>query len=329
VGRDPHTLPVAASRLGNQGATSKIPLKDYLDRWLAEVVSIRNKPRTHDSYHDMVRLHIAPAIGHVRLDKLQPEHVQQMLTALSAQGLSARTVQYARAILRRALNQAIRWRLLSVNVAVLVDAPRKEPHKIWPLTREQAQSLLTVIKGHRYELVYRVALSLGLRRGEVLALWRQDIDFDRGTVTIAASLQRIRKKLTRTTTKTDRVRVLPLPQSLLDALRAVRTRAKYTADTDYVFISTHGTPIEPRNLTRHFDDEVIPDAKLPEHTRFHDLRHSCATLLLAQGVPQRVIMEILGHTTISTTANIYTHVLPDLNREALDKIDGLLTVTSK
>jgi len=307
---------------GINTAPDQQTVAQFLDRWLRDVVARRNKPRTHESYSEMVRLHIVPYIGHQRLQKLLPEHVLALMNALSEKGLSPRTVQYARTILVQALNQAVKWGHVPRNVATLVDAPRVEQHKIEPLTLQQTQALLLAVKGRRLEALYRIALSLGLRRGEVLALWWENIDFEARTLRVEATLQRVRGELVRSMPKTrSGKRLLPLPATLVKALQAHRD--KQQGDSPYVFTSTHGTPIEPRNLIREFK-AILKQAGLPETTRFHDLRHSCATFLIAQGVHPRVIMEILGHAQISTTMNIYGHVLPDTHREATDKLDDLL-----
>lgn len=293
----------------------------FLQRWLADVVQQRNATGTYLSYSDVVRLYITPHIGTERLTDLTPDTIQHMLNTLRAQALAPRTVRYAHAVLRRALHQAVRWHILPTNPATLVDAPRKDKHTVQPLDEAQARQLLAALQGHKYELVCRVALSLGLRRGEVLAIWWQDVNLNTKTIIIRASLKRQQGTLVRSTTKNNDSRTLHLPDVLVDALRTMyseRTRA-----TPYVFTTNRGTPIEPRNLIRDFK-QVLVRAGLPSTFRFHDLRHSAATLMLAQGVPQRVIMEILGHKQISTTMDIYGHVLPSMSKDATDKLAELL-----
>ncbi len=245
-------------------------------------------------------------------------------------GVSPRTVTYARAVLRKALNQAVKWGQVPRNVVTLVDAPRAKRHQITPLTPDQGRALLTAVQGHRLEGLYRVALSLGLRLGEALGLRWEDIDLDTGTLRVAVALQRRKgsRELVEPKTQQSR-RTLPLPQVLISALKTHRTRqleerlaaAPAWHDQGLVFPSTVGTPIEPRNLTRHFKS-VLQAAELP-NIRFHDLRHTAASLLVAQGVHPRVVMEILGHSQISLTMNTYAHVLPQAQREATAYMDTL------
>lgn len=305
--------------------TEQTTTTDFLERWLDQIVSQRNKPRTEQSYRDMIRLHIAPLIGHHQLTKLHPEHVQGMMKALSDKGLSARTVQYARAILRRALNQALKWGVVPRNAAVPVEPPRIERAPMQPLTLVQAKTFLQAVRGHRFETIYRVALSLGLRRGEILGLLRTDINLETMTIRISGTLQRVKGKLVRSTPKTDRsTRTLPIPPTLLAALRAhmADQQEKWPA-AQYLFLSTTGTPIEPMNLRNHFK-KVAKEIGMPITTRFHDLRHSCATFLIAAGEHPRVIMQTLGHSQISTTMDVYGHVLEETHRQAVDRLDALL-----
>ena len=312
-------------------------VQQFLEQWLEQSIKLPRRPKTYHSYAQIVRLYLIPHLGQRQLSKLAPEHVQAMLNVLLGSGgvdqcgLAPRTVQYVRAVLRKALNQALKWNYVARNVADLVDSPRVEKYKIAPLSQAQAQRLLDAVQGHRLEALYRLTLSLGLREGEVLGLSWDDIDFDQQTLRITGALQRRDGRLQRVEPKTaSSVRTLPLPATLLRMLQAHRIaqheeralRGEAWKDHGLAFPSNVGTPISPRNLVRHFKT-VLKRAGLPETTRFHDLRHSCATLLIAQGVHPRVVMEILGHSQISVTMNTYGHVLPETQREAADKIDAL------
>jgi integrase len=312
-------------------ATEQQTVKQFLETWLEQRVKHHNRPRTYQGYQDIVENHLVPHIGAHQLEKLSPEHVQTMLNTLTASGLSPRTVSNVRAVLRKALNQALRWGLVYRNVATLVDAPRTTTFSIQPLDQVQAQQLLDAVAGHRLEALYRVALSLGLRRGEVCGLRWEDVDLERATLRVTGSLQRVGGRLERAAPKTAAsVRTIALPPVLRRVLERHRARQEQEQrdlgaewqDSGLVFVSERGTPLDPRNVVRHFKT-ALARAKLPEATRFHDLRHSCATLLIAQGVYPRVIMEILGHSQISTTMNTYAHVLPETQREATHKIDSL------
>jgi integrase len=262
---------------------------------------------------------VEPNIGSIALSKLTPQHIQALLASLQQQQLSARTVQYARAILHHALDQALKWGYVARNVVALVESPRVERHTIEPLTEEQAGALLQAVAGHRLEVLYRIALGLGLRRGEVLALRWIDLDLDAKTLRIP-------------TGKTaSSARKLPLPDTLITTLQAHQQRQTVERaeqgdgwkEHGLVFPSEVGTPVSGRNLLRHFK-RILKRVGLPETIRFHDLRHSCATFLVAQGVHPRVVMEILGHSQISVTMNTYGHVLPETQQDAVQKLDDVL-----
>jgi len=172
-------------------ASERQTVEEFLKLWLEQTVKVRNRDGTYDNYAQIVRSHITPAIGKYQLTKLTPEQVQAMLNQLTGVGLAPRTVRNVRAVLRDALNQAVKRRRIAYNVAALVEIPRAEKPVITPLTPEQAQALLEAVRGDPLEALYRVALSLGLRRGEVLALRWEDIDFDRRELHVTGSVRRV------------------------------------------------------------------------------------------------------------------------------------------
>jgi integrase len=254
---------------------------------------------------------------------------------LRDRGLSFRTIRNVRAILRCALEQAKVWGYVARNAAEATEPPRGVAPKIKPLTKDQARRLIEAVKGHRLEALYRIALSLGLRRGEVLGLLWSDIDLDKGTLRITGQVQTLRldgcQNVRTSSAKTAAgARELPLPDLLVQVLRRhweLQQLERSTLGVDWkehglVFPSKVGTPIWPRNLIRNFK-LILQAAGLPETTRFHDLRHSCATILLAQGVSLKTVSDILGHTDIRTTANIYGHTDDDQKRDATERIAGL------
>ncbi|MBI4853561.1 MAG: site-specific integrase [Acidobacteria bacterium] len=319
--------------------TESQTLGEFLDFWLEKSVKPSLRPATYSSYQILVKTHIKPTLEQIKLIKLSPQHLQTLMQEKLSAGLSTRTVQYLRAILRRALNQAIKWGLVSRNVAGLVDPPRSEKKEIKPWTLEQSKKFLEVCAGHRLEALFVLTLSLGLRRGEVLGLRWEEVDFQKKSLKVKLGLQRIDGKLILGEVKTKKsARTLPLPDSLVSLLKSHRAKqleeklaiGSKWKESNLVFTTSIGTPIEPRNLKRSFD-KILEDAnkkldechKLP-HQRIHDLRHTCATLLLAQGVPPRTIMEILGHSVISTTLDVYAHVLPEMNRDAINTLEFIL-----
>jgi integrase len=200
--------------------SERLTVQQFLEIWLEQVVKVRNRPRTYENYAQIVQAHLIPAIGMRQLTKLTPEHVQALINRLTEQGLAPRTVRNVRAVLRKALNQAIRWGKLARNVAALVEIPRAQKVVIMPLTPEQARALLEAVCGDILEALYRVALSLGLRRGEVLAVRWEDIDFERQTLTVNGAIQRHTGKLQRVPPKSEAsVRTLYLPTVLIQVLR--------------------------------------------------------------------------------------------------------------
>ncbi|MEI6777657.1 MAG: tyrosine-type recombinase/integrase [Chloroflexales bacterium] len=308
----------------------RITVGEFLDRWLEEVIKPHRRARTYRSYADTIRLHLKPRVGQHQLTKLTAAHVQSMINQLAAAS-GARTTQYARAVLQRALNRAVKWDLVARNVVLATDPPTSRPRTITPLTEEEARRLLVAVAGHRLEALYRLALSLGLRRGEVLGLRWADLDFTKKLLRITGALQRVQGKLERSEPKTRAgARTLLLPDVLVALLaehqrRQAEERSIWGVEWqehDLVFPTERGTPMEPSNLNRHFK-AALKRAELPSTTRFHDLRHSCATFLIAQGVHPRVVMEILGHSQISLTMNTYGHVLPETQREATTKVADL------
>lgn len=200
-------------------------VKEFLETWLEQSVKRQNWPRTYDKRKADVHRHIIPAIGKTPLARLTPDHVQAMLNGLVEQGLSPRTISNVRAALRKALNQALRRDYVVRNIAALVDAPRTSDFKITPLDLAQARKLLDAVAGHRLEALYRVALSLGMRRGEVCGLRWKDVDFEQATLSVNGSLQRFGGKLHWTAPKTAAsVRTLALPPALLETLRRHKAR---------------------------------------------------------------------------------------------------------
>jgi integrase len=314
--------------------TEQQTLKQFLDRWLADCVKPSVRPTTYESYEIQSRVHIVPILGHHHLSKLSPQHIQAYLKNRLETELSAKTVKYHLSVLRMALGLALKWGLVARNVAMLVDPPRVEKYEVQPITSEQAREFLQAVQGDRLEVLFTVALSLGLRRGESLGLTWSDISFEDRTLRVNHSLQRIQGKLvlSEPKTKTSR-RILDLPDVLISKLREHRTRQleeKLAAGSNWtdgglVFTTRLGTPVDPRHVKRRLDP-LLKKAGLP-HYRVHDLRHFCASLLLAQGVPLKVVSEILGHSRINITADLYTHVLPSLRREAFDLMNSIITGT--
>lgn len=323
---------IEARERGTLVTAPQQPLGRYLDQWLAESVKPRVRPWTFKGYEVLVRIHIKPVLGKVPLQKLTPQHVQRLMNRMIAGGASPKTASYALGTLRTALNEAMRWGLVSRNVASLVPRPRVDRFEIHPLTPAEARHFLEVAAEDRLGALYSVALTVGLRQGEALGLRWDDVDLDAGLVHVRFQLQRIDGQglqLVAPKTKLSR-RTLALPPTIAANLGSHRARqaeerlraGSRRIETGLVFTTEIGTGLDGPNVTKSFQ-RLLEKAGLPRR-RFHDLRHSCASLLLAQNVAPRVVMEVLGHSQISLTMNTYSHVLPELKREAAQQMEALL-----
>ena len=252
---------------------------------------------------------------------------------MTERGLSPRTVQYTRAVLRRALGYALKWGLVARNVATLVDPPRSIRTPVQPLTGEQARSFLAFVKQEDDRLwpLFTTAIMTGLRSAELLGLRWSDVDLSAGTLRVAHSLQRIDGQWQFVEPKSKHsARMLSLPASVTAALRVQKDRQAFerrVAGTlwnawELVFTTPKGTPIEPSNLNGRLH-KLLDGASLPRQG-MHSLRHCCASLLLAQGVSPRVVMEQLGHSQISLTMDTYSHVMPAMMTDAARALDAAL-----
>lgn len=311
----------------------RLTVAAFLDTWLHEAAAPGLRPQTLVSYSMIVERHLKPALGGAALVRLTPERLQGYMNAKRAEGLSARTIQYHHAVLRRALTIAERWGKVSRNVAKLVSPPKVERPEVRPLSVEQARVLLAAVAEDRLAAIYSTSISLGLRQGELLGLRWDDLDLDAGTLTVSRTLQRYGGEYHLDSPKTARSRrTVGVSAGLVAQLRehrarqlAERLRAGPVWEGDawnLVFCSELGTPLSGTELTRQFQAKLAA-LGLPRQ-RWHDLRHAAATFMLAQGVDLRVVMEALGHSQIHVTANTYAHVRADATRLAAEQVDALL-----
>jgi integrase len=303
----------------DQGIVSdggNVKLSAYLARWLNDSVRGSVKPITHESYAMLVNKHIIPAFGNVRVANLTPAHLQGFYRSKLDAGLSPRTVQYLHVVLHRALKQALRWGLVPRNVAEAVDPPKVPKKDVTPLSPDQARVLLEAARRDRLEALYVLAIHTGMRQGELLALKWEDVDLDAGVLRVRG-------------TKTARSRrTVQLSQTALDALTRHLTRQLGEIDragnawreNGLVFATEIGTPLNRHNLTQRSFRPLLAKAGLPQ-IRFHDLRHTCATLLLSKGVHAKYVQELLGHSTIAITLDTYSHVLPQMGGSTADAMD--------
>jgi integrase len=388
-------------------ASDKQTLGGHLAWWLEEVVSRKNRPSIYRSYEQLVRVHITPALGKLPLSKVTPQAIRSFLNTKADGKLSARTVQYLHAVLRKALNVALKDESIARNPAALVDPPRGAAREVEPLTPDEARRFLAAIEGNRLEALYVTAVSLGLRQGEAIALRWRDVDLETGTLRVRFALQRIRPRqseaepgknayrveagsplesdksvkvvnrvperengasvpdkgvnrvngverggkekkpripnethLVEPKTKRSR-RVISLPAVARAALASHKLRqdaerlqagsawktprvhceGKVEPVEDFIFTTTIGTPCESRGVTKRFQ-KALKDAGIPEH-RFHDLRHTAATLLAVQGVHPKVIQSILGWDQLAMVDR-YTHFVDEMREQAATQMDAIL-----
>ena len=328
----------AASRDQQRGIFMAVPQRltvgQFLTRWLKDSVHPSVRESTYVGYEVQVRRHIVPALGDTPLAKLQPQHLQSYYRAQLDSGLSPRTVQFQHRILHLALGKAVRWGSAARNIAELVDAPRVPAKMMKALNPTQAKAFLEAVGQDRLEALYVLTLCTGLRRGEVLALSWNDMDLDNGTLAVRQTLVKVKGGWSLSEPKTaGSRRVVRLPSVALNALRRHRVRqlqerllaGSRWQETGLVFTTSIGSLIDGNNLLRAFQRH-LQRLGLPVMP-FHGLRHSAATLMLALGIQPKVVAEMLGHSRIGITMDIYSHVLPDLQHEAALKMDGLLTGT--
>jgi integrase len=306
---------------------------EWLDHWLDNIASRKVRARTLESYRSTVRLHLRPGIGHHRLDRLQPEHLERLYAALAEKGLSPASILRAHRVLSRAVRVASQRGKVARNVATLVDPPAvKRPQRALPLSAAEAREVMSAAHSHRNAARWTVALAVGLRQSEALGLRWSDVDLDNGTLSVRRGLHRVRGQgLIYEEPKADRSRrTLALPAQLVDALRAHRaaqleeriTAGPLWQDHDLVFAQPNGRPIERKSDWRAWKT-LLRDAGVRE-VRLHDGRHTAATLLLSEGVHPRVVMEVLGHAQMRTTTDTYSHVMPALGRDAADRMGNAL-----
>ncbi|MGI8829521.1 MAG: tyrosine-type recombinase/integrase [Candidatus Limnocylindria bacterium] len=301
----------------------------FLDQWLGASAPASLRPRTLVGYRSIVRRHLAPSIGRIPLAKLNGAHVQELVNGLVKGGASPQTVRNVHAVLRRALGQAVRWGILHRNVALAVDLPAARAYDVRALAIDDARQIIDACRGDRLEPLVTLALATGLRQGEALALRWDDVDLPAAQMAVRHTLHRSGGVvLSEPKTRRSR-RAVTLPAFAVTALRRQRDwfqaqdrllAAEDWQEGGYVFTTRRGTPMHGPDVTRRLQ-RLLAAAELPR-MRFHDLRHGAATLLLSQGVHPRVVMETLGHSTIAVTMNVYSHVVPALQRDAADRLDA-------
>lgn len=337
---------------GKEPKNSRESLGAYLDRWIKLKTNIESSTwRTYEGY---IRNHIKPALGRIRLTELKPLQVQEFIRDRERAGLSPRTIEQIRAVLRKALTDAERWEIIDRNVAKLVELPSKQQKEIEPLTPTEAQTFLEAIEGHRLEALFMMALATGLRQGELLGLrWEyqedrktvRDVDLETGRLIVNYALARVDGKWILKRPKTPKSRRnLVLPTIVHQALVSHRDRQAFERATaakarleqglakseqpthwerwGLVFARSDGQPLVSKTVTIEFQ-KVLKKAELPRQ-RFQDLRHGAASLLIAQGATLQDVAEQLGHSQIGLVASTYGHLYDEQRRANARRMDEIL-----
>jgi integrase len=320
---------------GTPASADTVTVSEYLEQWLA-VSESTLRPATHRRYRDLVRLHLAPVLGQIKLGRLSALDIQRLHADRLAAGLSPSSVYHLHYVLHRALAQAVKWDLVARNVTELVDAPRRVTPDVVTWNASQAAAFLTA--GDKTDLAafWRLAVLTGMRRGEMLGLKWEDVDFERGVLSVRRTLSRGKGgawELGKPKTKAGR-RAIALPGSVVDALKRHRIRhlerrlelGFLWEDQDFVFTNPTGGPLHVNSLMLVYE-QVVKAAGVPR-IRLHDLRHTSATLMMADDVHPKIVQERLGHSNISMTLDRYSHVTKDMQRQAADRLDALVNAAS-
>lgn len=306
------------------------PLKVYLTRWL-EVYKPTVRLATYNIRRLIVQNHIIPALGDIPLQRLTPQEVRVFYASELERGLKGSSVGTYHVTLHKALDRAAKDGLIARNVCDLVDPPKSERVEMTTLNKDQALQFLSAARGHRLELLFTMAITTGMRQGELLGLRWSDIDMERGTLSVRRTIKRVGKYgIIETEPKTAKgKRQISIPPFILDMLRvhqdqqtALRMAAgEKWQDRGMVFCTDTGGYFEGQRVHKPFK-QLLAAAGLPD-IRFHDLRHSAATLLLAMKEHPKVVQELLGHSSITTTLMTYSHVLPIMHEEAMRKMGDM------
>ncbi len=287
---------------------------------------------TYERNQTLVDLHIAPALGKLKLKSLTPAHVRWFYREKLDADFSAATVHKMHVVLHKALDQAVRDGLIPRNVTGAVKVPQIKRKEIQALCAEETKRLLGAAREDRFEALYVLAVTTGLRQGELLALKWEDVDLERGVLRVRRTLTRLKGKVSsgepktaksRRSVKLTAIAAAALREHLDRQLEEIERVGSLYSDAGLVFATERGTPVNPTNLRQRSFAQLLKRANLRK-IRFHDLRHTCATLLLGRNINPKIESEMLGHSSISITLDTYSHVLPDMQDSAARALEETL-----
>jgi len=314
--------------MGTYIEPTKITLAQWLQEWLDKYKKVKIKPSTYELYESLIKIIINPELGNIPLKDLRPIQIQSFYNKLyEEEKYSSSTVRKIHVVLRGALDQAVKNRLILENVTLHVELPRPDTKKVKVFTLEEQRKFEECAKNYKYYAAYIVMLDTGLREGELLALEWDDIDFTNKYVSVNKTLIWVKDKNTgkytqivqySTKTKSSH-RKVPLTQRSLKLLKELKL--KQASKSKIIFCTSSGTHILKRNFLRTFHT-ILKRIGIPK-CGVHSLRHTFATRLFENNVPPKTISKLLGHSSVSTTLNIYTHVLPSVEQDAIKVLDIL------
>lgn len=311
----------------------KITLAEYLERWLSDYAKPNLSPRGFERYESIVRSHLIPTIGNLPLTELKPEHLQNHYSTLQKSGLSALTVRYDHTVIHKALQTAIKWRLLNRNAADGVDIPRSDRNEMQVWDDFEVRHFLNAIKDSQYCPLFHTALYTGMRRNELLGLRWEDVDFIFSQVSVCRSLHQLRDgsyvfTKPKSTRSKRTIKLSPDSIQLLDEhrknQRSIRNATgKEITDSDPVFSTIEGKPLRPNTVSRAWT--TLAAKAGVKIIRFHDARHTHASLMLKAGIHPKIVQERLGHASVQITLDTYSHVAPGIQEAAAIQFDKLIS----
>jgi integrase len=315
---------------------SRMTVAAFFERWI-EHMEGQVSPRSHERYAELCRKNLAPLLGGLMLTKLQPAHISQAYAKALASGrrdgsggLSARTVTHMHRVLREALQQALRWQMLPRNPADAVRPPKVERQQMQVLDTDDAVELIEAARDTSLFVPILLGVRCGLRRGEVAALRWRNVDLERGRISVVASAEQTDQGVREKEPKNGKGRTIVLSATEIEELRSHRVRQAQgllvlgvrLTDDHHVVAREDGQPLQPRSLTHAFVKFIRQHGL--RQVRLHDLRHSHATHMLASGVHPKIAQERLGHSSVGITLDLYSHVLPGMQAEAVSRVDAVL-----
>ncbi|MBX4271986.1 site-specific integrase [Clostridium estertheticum] len=321
---------------GDYFVSENMLFKDYLEKWLNEYCINNLTPKTIKTYKQLINTYIAPRLGAIKLDKLKPLDLQSFYNYLQNDlKLSGTTALHCHEVINVSLKHAVQWQMLNRNIASSVQRPKKAKKEMLVLTAEQTNMLLERIKNLSLYIPVLLAVTTGLRRGEVLGLTWNNVDLDKGVIYIVNQLQRIDGEFKLVPTKTARSKrnivLLDYTIPILRNIKKIQIEHKLLLGSEYkdhnlMYSQADGSPYDPEYISRHFlrtMTKLSVELEIPR-IRFHDLRHTHATLLLSRNINPKIVSERLGHSSISITLDTYSHVLPDMQKEAAENLNDLM-----